>query len=315
MALLVNNVLVNNVLIIGVGLIGGSLAKALKERGLAGNVAGYGRRQDQLLLGVKLGILDIAVTDLEQAITQADLIVLAVPTLTIKHYLPLIKKYRKSAAVVTDVASVKGEIANVVNEYFNELPSWFVPGHPIAGSEESGIAASDADLYIDHKVILTPDENTDIAALKLVTNIWEAVGADVVSMSINEHDKVLAATSHLPHALAYTLVETLSGLDANVDIFRFAAGGFRDFTRIASSHPVMWHDIMLANKSSIIDVMESFKVTLNKLEQAIKADDSETIMLMFENAKSARDRFSALINTRKQSDKQTDQQSDQRQED
>ncbi len=291
--------LVDNVLIIGAGLIGGSLAKALRDRELVGSVAGYGRRKEQLLIGIEEGILDVAVDDLNKAVAEADLIVLGVPTLTVKTYLSVIDEHKKPSAVVTDVASVKGEIAKVVSDHFNGLPGWFVLGHPIAGSEESGIGASNANLYVDHKVILTPDENTDASALQFVTDIWQAVGAEVVSMPIDEHDKVLAATSHLPHALAYTLVDTLAEMESSVDIFRFAAGGFRDFTRIASSHPVMWHDIMLANKASIIDVMESFKTSLEKLEKAIKADDSETIMAIFENAKAARDEFSELLESRK----------------
>lgn len=287
--------LVDRVLVIGPGLIGGSLSKALRQRGLCGSVAGYSRSRDQLLLGVERGILDVAVDNLDNAIATADLIVLAVPTLTVQSYLPVIEKNRKASAVVTDVASVKGEIVRVVSDHFCMLPEWFVPGHPIAGSEASGIGASNADLYVDHKVILTPVPATNPDALALVTAIWQAVGAEVVLMSIAEHDKVLAATSHLPHALAYTLVDTLATLDVGVDVFRFAAGGFRDFTRIASSHPVMWHDIMLANKEAIIDVMASFKATLARLETAIVEEDSATIMMMFERAKAARDDFVELL--------------------
>ncbi len=290
-------VLVNNVLVIGAGLIGGSLAKALKERDLTTQIAGYGRRRAQLLLGVEAGVLDIVAENLELAVAAADLIVLGVPTLTIKEYLPLISENRKDSCVVTDVASVKGEIASVLKQQLGAVPSWFVLGHPIAGSEQSGITASDPDLYIDHKVILTPDDNTDAQALDLVESVWKAVGAEVVSMSIEEHDKVLAATSHLPHALAFTLVDSLAGLESNQDVFRFAAGGFRDFTRIASSHPVMWHDIMLANKDAIISVMDDFRNTLDQLEGAMKKDDSEAILAMFERAKAARDEFSELLDS------------------
>ncbi len=294
--------LVDNVLIIGVGLIGGSLAKAMKQRGLVSSVAGYGRRKETLLQGVRLGIIDVVVEDIAQAVADADLIVLAVPTLTVKDYLGIIKNHRKPSAIVTDVASVKGEIAAVFKQEFGFIPEWFVPGHPIAGSEQSGIDAANADLYINHMVILTPDENTDDAVLQLVTDLWRAVGASVEIMSVEQHDKVLAATSHLPHALAFTLVHTLSELDVNVDVFRFAAGGFRDFTRIASSHPVMWHDIMLSNKDAIIEVMDKFRASLDVLESAMKADDSKTIITMFENAKAARDEFSALLQSRQKED-------------
>lgn len=294
--------LVDQVLVIGAGLIGGSLAKALRQRQLAGVVTGYGRRRESLLQGVELGILDRVADDLPAAIAAADLIVLGVPTLTVAEYLPLIARYRKLSAVVTDVASVKGEIARVVAQVFGEVPAWFVLGHPIAGSEQSGIAASNADLYINHKVIITPVENTAPDALQLVSSIWSAVGANVDLMSVGLHDKVFAATSHLPHALAFSLVDALATLDVDVNVFDFAAGGFRDFTRIASSHPVMWHDIMLANKEAILDVMAHFKSTLGQLETAITNEDGATILAMFERAKVARDKYSELMLSRQQED-------------
>jgi 3-phosphoshikimate 1-carboxyvinyltransferase len=287
--------LANRVLIIGAGLIGGSLAKALRQRGLVKSVAGYGRRKEQLLKGIELGVLDEVVDDLALAVSEADIIVLGVPTLTVKEYLPVIQQHKKVDAVVTDVASVKGEIAHMIVQLFGEVPSWFVLGHPIAGSEKSGITASNENLFVNHKVILTPNYLTDKNALQLITTMWQEVGASVESMSVEQHDAVLAATSHLPHALAFTLVEALSNLDVNVDVFRFAAGGFRDFTRIASSHPVMWHDIMLANKVAILDVMAHFKTTLNQLELAIENDDGEAILAMFERAKTARDQYSELL--------------------
>lgn len=287
--------LVNNVLIIGPGLIGGSLAKALRERQLIKQVMGFGRQKASLLEGVRLGVLDGAVEDLPVAISQADLIVLAVPTLTIKDYLPLINTHRKPHTTVTDVASVKGEIAHAIIAAIGEVPSWFVLGHPIAGSELSGIAASDAQLFVKHKVILTPLESTEIKALALVSAIWEGVGAEVHTMTVEMHDKVLAATSHLPHALAFTLVNTLADLDVSIDVFRYTAGGFRDFTRIASSHPVMWHDIVLANKDAILDVLGSFKQTLASLEEAIASNNSAAILQQFEKAKAARDHYSMLM--------------------
>jgi 3-phosphoshikimate 1-carboxyvinyltransferase len=194
---------------------------------------------------------------------------------------------------------VKGEIAAAVQAFFGEVPSWFVLGHPIAGSEQSGIAAANARLFVGHKVILTPVVSTDPASLELVSSVWQSVGADVQCMTVELHDTVLAATSHLPHALAFTLVDTLANLDVSVDVFRFAAGGFRDFTRIASSHPVMWHDIMLANKEAILQVMGEFQSTLSQLEQSIRQDDGAAILAMFERAKTARDKYSELMINRK----------------
>ena len=290
--------LFDNVLIIGTGLIGGSLAKAMRQRGLSGRVTGYGRRRDTLQQGIEAGVIDDVADNLVDAIAASDLIVLGVPTLSVKDYLELIAEHRKPDCVVTDVASVKGEIARAIEICLGQVPSWFVLGHPIAGSEQSGIAASDADLYVNHKVILTPLDNTDKSALGKIDALWQSVGASVELMSVEQHDIVLAATSHLPHALAFTLVDTLSNLDVTVDVFRFAAGGFRDFTRIASSHPVMWHDIMLANSDAILNVLDEFRQHLDTLETAIRDNDGPAILALFERAKQARDQYSELLLTR-----------------
>ncbi len=291
--------LFDQLLVIGTGLIGGSVAKGLKERGLVGCVEGYGRNLVSLKKGVDAGVIDAAAEDLEKAISEADVILLAVPTLAIKHYLPMIEKYKKPQSIVTDAASVKGDVATVIAQHFGEVPSWFVLGHPIAGSEKSGILAANPNLYENHKVILTPLTNTNVAASQLVTQLWQGLGADVVEMSIEQHDKVLAATSHLPHLLAFTLVDCLQNLDVNVDIFRFAAGGFRDFTRIAGSDPTMWHDIMLANKTAILQNLGAFKETLNEIEQAIEQDDSDKIRDSFTRAKASRAHFQQLLDKKK----------------
>ncbi len=290
-----------SMLVIGAGLIGGSWTKGLKERNHIAHVAAYARNTELLNQGKQAGIIDEVISDLDllpKAISKADVIVLGVPTLAVKHYLGLIAEHRRDDSVVTDVASVKGEIAQMLIEQFSHVPSWFVLGHPIAGSEKSGILAANPDLYVNHHVILTPLENTDVAALQLITGLWQAVGAEVVEMPIDQHDKVLASTSHLPHALAFALVDTLRSEEENIEIFRFAAGGFRDFTRIAASHPVMWHDIMLANKNSILDVMSDFRAKLDELEAAMKSDDSEAILAMFERAKDSREEFARLLEER-----------------
>jgi len=287
-------------LLIGAGLIGGSWAQGLKQRGAIKYVSAFARNTELLEQGVAAGIIDEAISkeQLCNAISTADVIVLGVPTLAVKHYLADIKTHRKANAVVTDVASVKGEIAEMLMAELGEIPSWFVLGHPIAGSEKSGILAANPDLYINHHVILTPGDETDANALALVTSLWQQVGAYVVNMPIEQHDKVLASTSHLPHALAFALVDTLRAEEENIEIFRFAAGGFRDFTRIAASHPVMWHDIMLANKASILSVMDDFRAKLDELETAMKDDDSEAILSMFERAKNSREEFSKLLEER-----------------
>uniref|UniRef100_UPI00356AA65D prephenate dehydrogenase/arogenate dehydrogenase family protein n=1 Tax=Litorivivens sp. TaxID=2020868 RepID=UPI00356AA65D len=170
-----------------------------------------------------------------------------------------------------------------------QVPEQFVPGHPIAGSEQSGVEASTADLYVDHRVILTPLATTRPDALDTIRAMWEVTGAEVVDMDVAEHDVVLAATSHLPHVLAYGLVDALAQSGSAQAIFRFAAGGFRDFTRIASSDPVMWHDIVRANRSAVLDSLDTFTEHLAEMRQAIESDDSDAILATFERAKKARD--------------------------
>lgn len=283
--------MVDNLLVIGTGLIGGSFAKGLKDRKTVSTVVGFGRNQANLQKGVEAGVIDVAANDLDAAIKNADVIFLSVPTLAVQSYIRLIAEHKKPSAVVTDAASVKGEIIEGICAELGKVPEWFVAGHPIAGSEKSGILASNGDLYVDHKVILTPLENTTVEAQKRISDLWEALGAEVVSMPLALHDEVLAATSHLPHLLAFALVDCLQGLASHDDIFRFAAGGFRDFTRIAASDPVMWHDIMKGNKKAIMSQLHAFKDTLSMLEQAIEADDSECILESFERASQARKRF------------------------
>ncbi len=295
--------LVNNLLIIGTGLIGGSFAKGLKTRQQVVHVAGFSRNFALLEQGVEAGVIDEAVVDLEAAIEKADVIFLSVPTLAIKHYLTLIDTYKKAGAVVTDAASVKGDVEQALINELGEVPPWFVLGHPIAGSEKSGILASNPDLYEAHKVILTPVQNTDQKALALVASLWKALGAEVVEMPIDQHDKVLGATSHLPHLLAYTLVDCLQSLETNVDVFRFAAGGFRDFTRIAASDPHMWHDIMLANKSAILENLDNFEASLKDVRLAIEQDNSEQLLNTFSQAKASRDYFQQLLDSRKPDEK------------
>ncbi len=287
-----------NVLIIGTGLMGGSLAKALRARHRVNHVTGYARRREPLEKGVELGVLHSIADDLPAAIATADIIVLGVPTLAVGQYLPIIAQHRQAHCLVTDVASVKGDVVNAVIKELGQLPSWFVPGHPIAGAELSGIEASDANLYVHHKVILTPDEHTDKKAVEIISQLWQTVGAHVVIMSIKEHDQVLAATSHLPHALAFVLVDTLLSLPKKHDVFDYAAGGFRDFSRIASSHPVMWHDIMLANKTAILNMMASYREHFDLLERLIEEEDSQALLALFQRAKEARDDFTQRLHER-----------------
>lgn len=286
---------VNRVTILALGLIGGSLAKVLKENGFAGEVVAWGRREKSLKRGLELGIIDRYSLDLEEAIDGADIIVVATPTLIAADVIKQLLLKVSAQTIITDVASVKGNLLAAAIECCGKVPSNLVLGHPIAGSEKSGVEAAKADLFVNHRVILTPDEQTDKKAIKLIREMWESTRADVVEMSVTDHDQVLAATSHLPHILAYTLVDALAGQREQQDIFRYAAGGFRDFTRIASSDPKMWHDISLANSEAILTMIDIFSTQLADVRDAIETSNSEKIMASFERAKLARDDFSQLL--------------------
>jgi prephenate dehydrogenase len=202
---------------------------------------------------------------------------------------------RAAGPVVTDVASVKGNLRDAAINVAGTMPPQLVLGHPIAGSERSGVDASSAELFVNHRVILTPVAGNDPAAVELVRAMWASAGAEVVDMTVEQHDKVLAATSHLPHVLAYTLVDALSSVENSDEIFRCAAGGFRDFTRIASSDPVMWRDIALANKNALLDAIDLFSEHLLRLRSAVQDENADELLDSFNRAKRARDDFAALL--------------------
>ncbi|MFA7555921.1 MAG: prephenate dehydrogenase/arogenate dehydrogenase family protein [Spongiibacteraceae bacterium] len=291
---------VNRISILALGLIGGSLAKAIKANGFTGEIVAWGRTEKNLQRGVELGVVDRYSLDLADAIAGADVIVIATPTLITADVLQQLALLRKAdvlgdEVIITDVASVKGSVLAAAVEAFGEVPVNLVLGHPIAGSEKSGVEAAKADLYVNHRVILTPVATTNPAAVAVVKRLWQLAGAEVVEMDVFEHDEVLAATSHLPHILAYALVDMLATSSEQQNIFRFAAGGFRDFTRIASSDPTMWHDISLANNEALLKMIDSFSGQLSTLRSAIENKDSESIMASFTRAKSARDQFAQML--------------------
>ena len=192
-------------------------------------------------------------------------------------------------ATVTDVGSAKGSVVADVERIYGHIPPNFVPGHPIAGTEKSGVDASFSTLFQKRRVILTPLAETAASAHHLIQRMWELSGAEVIDMGVRHHDAVLAATSHLPHMLAYTLVDTLARLDDRAEIFRYAAGGFRDFSRIASSDPCMWHDICVANREQLLEMIALFGADLERLATAIRNDDRAAILNTFQRAKRARD--------------------------
>lgn len=293
------------VVIAGLGLIGGSLAASLKATGFCQRCLGWGHREASLARGVELGIIDGYTLDLGEALEAADILVLATPTLVaedlLREILPLLRE-KSRPPVITDVASVKGNLWRAARSAWGgQHPPRLVLAHPIAGSERSGVDAANADLYVNHRVILTPDPENDPAAVALVRAMWASTGAEVVDMEVEAHDRVLAATSHLPHVLAYALVDALASSDASEDIFRFAAGGFRDFTRIASSDPVMWRDIALANAPALLQSIDQFSAHLQDLRNAIERGDAAQLHDTFTRAKSARDAFARLLASRGQS--------------
>ncbi|HYQ72570.1 MAG TPA: prephenate dehydrogenase/arogenate dehydrogenase family protein [Gammaproteobacteria bacterium] len=283
--------MIERLCIIGVGLIGGSLARALREAGYCRTVVGAGRKPENLRLAVELGVIDSYETDLARAVVDADMVLVAVPLGAMEPVFSAIRGSLAEGAVLTDAGSAKVSVIDAVRRVFGEVPANFVPGHPIAGIEQSGVAASLSGLYRDRRVILTPLPETDTSARQRVRAMWEVAGAEVVDMEPVHHDEVLAATSHLPHVLAFTLVESLARLHDKKEIFEYAAGGFRDFTRIASSDPVMWRDICLANGDAIQQMIERFIGDLQVLDAAVEARDAERLLQIFADAKAARDRF------------------------
>ncbi len=285
-----------NTLVIGLGLIGGSLAKSLKQNRGFGNIIGYDRDPKECQMGLELGVIDEAASSLVDAAEKADLIVLAVPVKAMETVLADIAPFIAETTLLTDVGSTKANVVDAAKRVFGELPEGFVPGHPIAGSEKSGVGAADAKLFQQHKVILTPLAESSSDAVTLLTAMWQSTGAEVLVMDVEKHDEVLAATSHLPHMLAFSLVDTLAQeQDNNTDIFRYAAGGFRDFTRIAGSDPTMWHDICLANKTALLAQLDRYTAGLANLRQAIECGDSETMLGTFTRARAAREHFSRIL--------------------
>ncbi|WP_256587642.1 bifunctional prephenate dehydrogenase/3-phosphoshikimate 1-carboxyvinyltransferase [Pseudomonas sp. HLS-6] len=287
--------MIARLVVVGLGLIGGSFAKGLRESGLCREVVGVDLDPQSRKLAVELGVVDRCEDDLAKACVGADVIQLAVPILAMEKLLAKLAQLELGQAVLTDVGSAKGNVVRAAREAFGSRLPNFVPGHPIAGSEQSGVEASNAELFRRHKVILTPLAETDPAALALVDRLWRALGADVEHMQVERHDEVLAATSHLPHLLAFGLVDSLAKRNENLDIFRYAAGGFRDFTRIAGSDPVMWHDIFLANREAVLRTLDTFRSDLDALRDAVDAGDGHQLLGVFTRARVAREHFSKIL--------------------
>ncbi len=281
----------NKVYLVGVGLINGSLAKDLKRLQLAKEVIGIGRNSQRLAKAQTLHIIDQYQLLPENDVSNADVIVFGVPVGKIKDTLSLLKPNLNPDTLLTDVGSTKNNVIQAAEEILGELSAKFVPAHPIAGSEQSGFEHAQDNLFQDRKVILTPTEKTDAAAVQKIKKMWQIMGAQVIEMTAEQHDAILSMTSHLPHMVAYTLVNYLGKQPDASNIFNYAAGGFYDFTRIASSDPTMWADICIANKDMLLKSIEGFNKCLNELRSAIDKQDVDAIYNLLKQAKHLRDLY------------------------
>ena len=293
----VENVLFNRIVIIGLGLIGASIALAAKKRKLCQEVIGLNRQLSTLMSARESGVIDTAIEDLSEIssdLNENDLILICVPTLEFESVLRECRRLLRDCVTITDVCSVKGYTVETARAVYGFEPVQYVPGHPIAGSEKSGMVAAAPGLFANHLVILTPTLKTGQKNLQHVKSLWERFGASVCYMDTSRHDKILASTSHLPHMLAYSLVATLASRADYQDIFRFAAGGFRDFTRIAASDPTMWKDIALTNRRAIVKSLDCSLADLHILRNAIDSCDSNTLMEVFTKAQGARKHLSRI---------------------
>lgn len=280
--------MINKLCIVGVGLIGGSLARALRVAGQAREIVGYGRRPNVLQRAVELGVIDHAEVTLAAAVQGADVVVLAVPVGTMTDIFAQLGRLGFEG-VITDVGSTKGSVVAAARTALGARFSHFVPGHPIAGTEQSGVEASQANLFRGRRVILTPSSETSAQALGQVRALWQATGAEIGEMSAEEHDRILAASSHLPHMLAYLLMDLLVRRDDHRTVFSTSAGGLRDVTRIAASDPVMWRDICLSNREALLAVLTQYRDEFGALMAAIEHGDAKWLEDTFTRAKRARE--------------------------
>ncbi len=279
--------------LIGVGLIGGSIARSARQQGLCDCIIGYGRQQDEknLQTAKQLGVIDGYTLDLAEAVHDADCVVIATPVASIESIFAELKPLWSDSAIYTDVGSTKVSVIAAAERVFGVVPDNLVPAHPIAGAEQSGVTASVDDLFVNKRLIITPVGNTRLQAVQKIQDFWQRLGSLVSVMNVQHHDSVLAATSHLPHILAFALVDMLGHKDEQSEIFQYAAGGFKDFTRIASSDPTMWKDICTANKDEIIPLIEQLKDELDKIQCLLENDDTQQLFATFTYARNARQRF------------------------
>ncbi|MBK1679143.1 prephenate dehydrogenase [Rhodocyclus tenuis] len=276
------------VLVFGVGLIGGSFALALKAAAEVEEIVGFGRSLGSLKEALALGIIDRVGANAAQEAMDADLILIATPVGAIGEALARIAPSLGANTVVTDAGSTKSDVVAIARAVLGERCGQFVPAHPIAGAENSGAAAARADLYRGRKVVVTPLAENDAASLARVRAAWAACGADLRELTPARHDEVFAAVSHLPHLLSFALVHDLALRDEHDTFFTYAASGFRDFTRIAASHPEMWRDICLANRAALLGELDRYRAELDDLRAALQAGDGDRLQAVFDVARRAR---------------------------
>jgi prephenate dehydrogenase len=279
------------IVIFGVGLIGGSFALALRKANGVEQIVGVGRTEASLQRALELGIIDSYTTSIEDALRDADLVLLAAPVAQTEALLASIKPYLATQTVITDAGSIKGEVVAAARRALGNRIAQFVPGHPIAGREVVGPDAALADLYVGKKVVLTPLPENTPAHVALVSDAWQQCGALIHRLEPQQHDAVFAAISHMPHLLAYAFVNEVAGKPHADTLFDYAASGFRDFTRLASSSPEMWRDIALANRDAILTELDAYIAQLNRFRDQVAAQDGNAMQAMFANARQARDNW------------------------
>ncbi|SER53952.1 prephenate dehydrogenase [Nitrosomonas sp. Nm51] len=284
------HITLNKLVIVGVGLIGGSFALALRKAGIANNIVGIGRGQKNMQRALNLGVIDEIAKDMASALQDADFVLLAMPVGQTKNIMAQIAPHLRTGTVVSDAGSTKQDVVTAARNHLDNNLKNFVPGHPIAGAEYSGVLAAQDSLYIDKHVILTPIKETHITAIEITTALWQACGAKVSQMQVAEHDETLAATSHLPHILAFTLMNYLRNNSNHPrSLLHFAGSGFRDFTRIASSSPEMWRDICLANREALLKQIAAYQNELNTIQAVLTNVDGEALEKAFSQAREMRE--------------------------
>ena len=278
-----------HIALLGLGLIGSSLGHAFKRHGLASGIRGYARSRETREAALEIGCVDSIHESATAAVHDADVIFLNVPLSAIRPLVTEIMPALKSGAIITDVGSVKASVIDAIMPILRE-DVYFVPGHPIAGTEQSGPYAGFAELFEGRWCILTPSSETNLHAIEMVAGLWRAIGSDVEFMEPHHHDLVLAITSHLPHLIAYNIVGTAADLEADTrsEVIKYSASGFRDFTRIAASDPVMWRDIFVQNKDAVLEMLGRFTEDLTALQRAIRHEDGETLENMFRRTRAIR---------------------------